>query len=114
MQILDNHCKIAAIVHIAMGGFLLLSLAFFMLFFGGMAFLSHAELPFLGWMAGLGAFIVGLFALYGLAQIIAAAAYLNGSQVGRTFVIIFSVISLFNFPIGTAAGAYSLWALLRK
>ena len=114
MQILDNHCKIAAILHIIMGGFLLLSLAFFMLFFGGVAFLSQADIPFLGWMAGLGAFIVGLFALYGLAQIIAAAAYLNGSEVGRTFVIIFSVISLFNFPIGTAAGDYSLWALLRK
>lgn len=111
---LDNHCKIAAIVHIAMGAFLLLSLAFFMLFFGGMAFLSQADIPFAGWIAGLGAFIVGLFVLYGAAQIAAAVSYLNGSQVGRTFLIIFSVISLFNFPIGTAAGGYSLWALLRK
>lgn len=111
---LDNHCKIAAIVHIVMGGLLLLSLAFFMLFFGGLAFISQVGIPFPGWIAGLGAFIVGLFALYGIAQIIAATSYLNGSQVGRTFLIIFSVISLFHFPIGTAAGGYSLWALLRK
>lgn len=111
---LDNHCKIAAILHIIMGGFLLLSLTFIMLFFGGLAFLSQIDVPFLGWIAGLGAFIVGMFALYGLAQIIAAAAYLNGSLVGRTFLIIFSVFALFNFPLGTAAGGYSLWALLRK
>lgn len=114
MQILDNHCKIAAIVHIVMGGLFLMSLAFFMLFFGGVAFLSQAEIPFLAWIAGLGAFIVGLIALYGLAEIIAAVAYLNGSQAGRTFLIIFSVFALFNFPFGTAAGGYSLWALLRK
>ena len=114
MQTLDNHCKIAAILHIVMGALMLLSLAFFMLFFGGMAFLSQAQIPFAGWIAGLGAFFVGLFVLYGAAQISAAVSYLNGSQVGRTFLIIFSVISLFNFPIGTAAGGYSLWALLRK
>ena len=111
---LDNHCKIAAVLHIIMGAFLLLTLLFFMLFFGGMAALAQAEVPFLGWIAGFGAFIVGLFALYGVAQIAAAAAYLNGSAAGRTFVIIFSVIALFNFPLGTAAGGYSLWALLRK
>ena len=111
---LDNHCKIAAILHIIMGVFLLLSLIFITLFFGGFAMLAQAEAPFIGWIAGFGAFIVGLFALYGLAQTGAAIAYLNGSQVGRTFVIIFSVISLFNFPLGTAAGGYSLWALLRK
>lgn len=111
---LDNHCKIAAVLHIIMGAFWLLTLIFFMLFFGGMAALAQAEVPFIGWIAGFGAFIVGLFALYGVAQIGAAVAYLNGSAAGRTFVIIFSVIALFNFPLGTAAGGYSLWALLRK
>ncbi|WP_342114162.1 hypothetical protein [Pseudoduganella sp. OTU4001] len=111
---LDNHSKITAVLHIIMGAFLLLTLIFFTLFFGGMAALAHAEVPFIGWLAGLGAFIAGLFALYGVGQIAAAISYLNGSAIGRTFLIIFSVISLFNFPIGTAAGGYSLWALLRK
>lgn len=114
MQTLDNHCKIAAILHIVMGGFLLLTLAFVMLFLGGMAFFTQADVPFAGWIAGLGAFLVGMFALYGVLQIAAAVAYLNGSAVGRTFVIVFSAISLLHFPIGTAVGGYSLWALLRK
>jgi hypothetical protein len=109
---LDNHCKIAAILHIIMGVLLLLTLVFFMLFFGGMAAL--ADVPFIGWIAGFGAFLGGLFTLYGMAQIGAAVAYLNGSAAGRTFLIIFSVIALFNFPLGTAAGGYSLWALLRR
>jgi hypothetical protein len=111
---LDNHCKIAAILHIVMGVLLLLTLVFFLLFFGGMAALAQADVPFIGWIAGFGAFIGGLFALYGMAQVGAALAYLNGSAAGRTFLIIFSVIALFNFPLGTAAGGYSLWALLRK
>lgn len=114
MQILDNHCKIAAILHIVMGVFLLLSLAFVMLFFGGVAFFAQADAPFMGWLAGLGAFIGGMFALYGVAQVVAAIAYLNGSAAGRTFVIIFSAVLLLHFPIGTAVGGYSLWALLRK
>lgn len=111
---LDNHCKIAAVLHIIMGAFLLLTLLFLMLFFGGIAALAQADVPFVGWIAGFGAFILGLFAMYGVAQIASAVALLNGSAVGRTFVIIFSVIALFNFPLGTAAGGYSLWALLRK
>ena len=79
-----------------------------------MAFLPQIEVPFLGPIVGLGLFIVGLFVLYAAAQISAAVAYLNGSSVGRNFLIVFSVIALFKFPIGTAAGGYSLWALLRK
>lgn len=111
---LDNHSKIAAVLHIIMGAFLLLTLVVVSLFFGGMAVLAHADIPFIGWLAGFGALLVGLFAIYGIGQIASAVAYLNGSAAGRTFLIIFSVMALFNFPIGTAAGGYSLWALLRK
>jgi len=39
---------------------------------------------------------------------------LKGLSASPTALFIFSVIALFNVPVGTAAGGYSLWALLRK
>ena len=49
-----------------------------------------------------------------IAAIGSAIAFLKGSLAARTPLIIFSIIALFNVPVGTVAGGYSLWALLRK
>lgn len=110
----DTHGKIAAVLHIILGTFCLLAVLFVTLFVGGTAYFANIDFPFAGLIASLGAIVVGLFALYGLAQVGSGIAYLRGSDVARVLLIIFSVLQLFNFPIGTAIGAYSLWALLRN
>ena len=43
--------------------------------------------------------------------IVGGIALIRGKGWARIFVLILSVLILFNFPIGTAIGAYSIWAL---
>jgi hypothetical protein len=38
----------------------------------------------------------------------------RGAPHARTPAIILAVVSLLSFPVGTAVGAYALWALLRR
>ena len=47
----------------------------------------------------------------GSVQIIGGAALLQGYGWGRKLIIAMSIMSLFNLPLGTIVGAYSLWVL---
>ena len=116
---IDTHVRVAAWLHIVMGALAACTLLFIGLAFGAFgAFVVGAAhdaqaTGVLALIGGLGAtflfFFIGLAAL----EIAGAAMLLNGSAGGRVLTIIFSVLALLNFPIGTAIGAYSLWALLR-
>ncbi len=116
---IDIHVRVAAWLHIVMGALAVCTLLFIGLAFGafgaivvGAAHDSQAT-GVLALIGGLGAtflfFFIGLAAL----EIAGAVMLLNGSAGGRVLTIIFSVLALVNFPIGTVIGAYSLWALLR-
>jgi hypothetical protein len=50
--------------------------------------------------------------LLGLPGIIGGWALLTGRSWGRPLVLVLGILSLFNIPIGTAVGIYTLWALL--
>jgi hypothetical protein len=110
---MDIHTRIAAVLHVVLG---LIGAAFLMLgglAFGGFAaFVKDAHVP--GFVLGLGVVFLTLFILIALADAAAGIAVLRGSRNGRVFLIVFSVLDLFKFPYGTALGAYTLWALLRK
>ncbi len=54
------------------------------------------------------AIVIGAISLFGL---IAGFALLNHKQWGRYVIIVVSALQLFEFPLGTAFGAYSLWVL---
>jgi hypothetical protein len=72
------------------------------------------NLPILAGFAVFGAAFIGLFALLALVELVAAICYLRGSKGARIWLIVFNVLFLFNFPVGTALGGYCLWALLRR
>ena len=57
---------------------------------------------------------MALFGLTAITELVGAVMLLRGSDFGRVMTMVFSGLQLFNIPIGTAVGAYSLWALLRK
>ena len=78
-----------------------------------------------GWLAiaqgeGTGASIVwfvglcigGLIALLSVPGIIAGWGLLAGQSWARILMIVLGALDLLNFPIGTALGIYTLWALL--
>ncbi len=111
---LDNHSKIAAIVHIVLGTFSLLLLACLAVFFRALVEIVRDVPAVIELLTGVGSIILGVLVTLCLLQIGSAIAFLKGSLAARTPLIIFSIIALFNVPVGTVAGGYSLWALLRR
>jgi hypothetical protein len=117
MPILDTHTRVAACLHIVLA---VLALLFLMAMgaligaFGALGPGYGVDRQIAEWVGGVGILFVGLFALLPVLEIIGAVLLLRGNDTGRIFTIVFSVLSLVNIPIGTAIGAYSLWALLRK
>jgi hypothetical protein len=116
MPNLDTHTRVAACLHIVLGVLGLL----FLLAMGALVGAFGALGPDFGidrqiaeWVGGVGILFIGLVALLPVLEIVGAVLLLRGSDTGRLFTIVFSVLSLVNIPIGTVIGAYSLWALLR-
>ena len=116
---IDTHVRVAAWLHIAMGALAACVLLFVGLAFGAFgAFIVSAAhdrqaTGVLALIGGVGATFLIFFIGLAVLEIAGAAMLLNGSTGGRVLTILFSILSLLNFPIGTVIGVYSLWALLR-
>lgn len=54
-----------------------------------------------------------VLALLSIPGIIAAIGLYRRKEWGRILMLIVSVISIFNFPFGTAIGIYSIWVLIQ-
>ena len=119
MPVLDTHVRVAAWLHIVLGalgacviGFVGLAIGVFGVALGAS---SHgADAGVFAWLASFG-FVLFVFLLaFPVLEIAGGVMLLNGSTAGRVITLIFSVLGLLGFPVGTAVGVYSLWALLRE
>jgi hypothetical protein len=109
---MEQHIKIVALLHIILGGiFVAIAVAIFV-FGAGAAVLSAPGTDEA--LAGTTCFgiVAFLIALMSLPSIIAGIGLQRRRKWARILTIILSVINLFNFPVGTALGGYSLWVLL--
>jgi len=71
-------------------------------------FVTIYPYPF-SWLFTLLQMIPGLiFLIFGIISIIVGAAFLKGSNIARIIIIIFSILDLFFFPIGTIVGTILL------
>lgn len=104
---MDIHHRIAAGLHIASGLLIVLLILIIGLFFTAFFGRNGDEL-----FAGVGLAVAIPFMLMGAVQIGCAVMYLMGHTGLRIALVAYSILLLFVFPLGTAAGAYSLWALL--
>jgi hypothetical protein len=59
-------------------------------------------------------FVSVVFFAIGIPSLIAGIALLKQKGWARTLAIILAVLALSSFPIGTAAGIYTLWVLTQK
>jgi len=113
---IDTHVRIAAWLNIVLGTLAACVVVLFGSVFGVSytAAIQQSGLPGApGWAIGLfTAFIIYFLAYLALA-ILGGVLLLRGKPAGRVITIIFSVLSLVNFPVGTLLGGYCLWALLR-
>ena len=112
---MDKHVCILGWLYIIMSG---ISILFAGLAFVGMTglglFASLAEgellaLPIIMIVGFVGACIAGLLAVPGL---IGGWGLLNRKSWARPLVLILGVLNLFSFPVGTALGVYTCWALI--
>jgi Ni,Fe-hydrogenase I cytochrome b subunit len=57
--------------------------------------------------------LVIFFAVLSIPGIIAGIGLFKRKEWARILTLIISVLDLFNFPLGTAVGVYSIWALVQ-
>lgn len=111
---MKSHIQIVSVLHIAMGIFGLAVAAAIFLFValaGGLVASQGAAGA--GGILGLFAFAIGGFcAALSLPGIIGGWALWTGRPWGHVVVLILAALHVFNFPLGTALGAYTFWALL--
>lgn len=109
---MEQHIRIVAILHIVMGVIFLVTAVAIFVFGAGAVFLSDdPDAAIVGSCIG-GVSI--LIAILSLPSILAGWGLQRRKQWARILTIILAVLNLFNFPLGTALGAYSLWALLNE
>ncbi|HSR32765.1 MAG TPA: hypothetical protein VLY63_19560 [Anaerolineae bacterium] len=59
-------------------------------------------------------FVSGVFFAFGVPSLIAGVGLLKQKRWAHTLAIVLAVLALVIFPIGTAAGIYTLWVLAQK
>lgn len=112
---MKNHIQVVAFLHIALGAMSLLAaiILFSIIGLAGGIVVSQGEGTAAGILGIIAVVLGGFLAVTGLPGIIGGWALLTGRSWGRILVIILGALGLFNFPIGTAVGAYTLWVLLQ-
>lgn len=108
---MEKHINIIAALHIGLSilGIIMGIVAFFVLYFvGDFSQDQQAQLV----LSIISKVIVGFFVLLSIPGLIAGIGLFKRKEWARILTLIISIISLLNFPIGTAVGVYSIWALV--
>ena len=108
---MEQHIKIVAILHIVLGALGLAGAIAVFVFGAGAGLLSQDRDAAIA-SGTCGTVVAVIIGVLSLPSLIAGLGLQKRKSWARILTIILSVINLFNFPIGTAVGGYSLWALL--
>lgn len=112
----ETHFTVIAIVNlvVAVPG-LLLGLGIFLAgLFGAGIVNAFSDVPALGGLLAAGGFLVGLaLAVAAIPGIVSATGLLKRRAWAKPWTVLVAILSLFNFPLGTAFGVYALWVMTR-
>ncbi len=113
---MKNHVTAVAIIQIGTGflGFLTACILLFVMLLPGIIVISMEGegLPLII-LASVAAFVAGTLILFSLPKIIAGIGLIMWKNWARYLTMVLAVLQLFNIPVGTIIGAYSLWVLLQ-
>jgi hypothetical protein len=109
--VVDTHVRVAAWLHIALA---LITFGFVCIMALGLAVLSQWGAPNDRLFFGVGGTVLLGLGIFPVIQVLGAAKLLAGRTSGRIITLVFSVIYLLKFPVGTAICVYSFWVLLRE
>ena len=110
---MEKHINIVAALHIGLSilGIIIGVFAFFTLNLIG-DFSGDQDAQFV--LSIIARALVGFLVFLSIPGLIAGIGLLKRKEWARILTLIISVISLLNFPLGTAVGVYSIWALVNK
>ena len=111
---LEQHVPILGWIHIISSAFFLVLGVFLFLVLGGIGLFAASgdpEAPFILLIVGL--FVGGIMVVMALPGILAGWGLLKRKNWGRVLALIVGIINIFNVPIGTAIGVYTLYILLQ-
>jgi hypothetical protein len=109
---MEKHINVVASLHIGLGILtIILGLVMYIILFfvGDIADDENASFV-LGIVANV---LIIFFILISVPGIIAGIGLFKRKEWARILTLIISVLDLFNFPLGTAVGVYSIWALVQ-
>jgi hypothetical protein len=109
-QDLQQHITILGWLYIIGHGIFLAIGAFVFLLLVGIAPVTGEPEPM--WILGVVGTAIGLlFAVLGIPGVLAGYGLLTKKPWARLLAIVVGILSLVNFPVGTAIGLYTLWVL---
>jgi len=107
---LQQHVTILGSLYIVGHVFFLVIGAFIFLLLVGLAPVTGEPEPM--WILGVVGTAIGLlFAALGIPGLLAGYGLLTKKPWARVLAIVVGILSLVNFPVGTAIGLYTLWVL---
>lgn len=108
---MSRHIDIIAYLHIVQSILVLLFAGLIFLIFGGAGLIAMEPTAFFV-TTTVGMILAFLIAIWSIPGLIAAYGLLKRRPWGRVLGLIMGAFDLFNFPLGTALGIYTFWALL--
>jgi hypothetical protein len=106
--------------HVKAVGALCIGLSALGILIGGFVFVVLSGIGFLAQdhdatmvLSTLGLIIAGVLVILSIPGIIGGIGLLHRREWARILVLIISAVQLFNVPIGTAIGIYSIWVLVQ-
>lgn len=110
---MEQHIRIVAILQIVMGALAaLLGLILFAVIFGAGAISGDRTAMLV--TGTIGTVLAGILILLAIPSIVAGIGLQRRRNWARILTIVLSVLHLFNIPLGTVIGGYSLWVLLNE
>ena len=113
---MKKHITVVGAIHIGFGVLVLFAalIVFVVLIGTGVLVLSIEgdELP-LTIMASVAVFVTIILGVLSIPEIIGGIGVLKHKNWARYLVIVIAIFNLFNIPLGTAIGIYSIWVLMQ-
>ena len=107
---MQQHLTILGWLYIALGAFGVLAAVFILVIMGGVG-LASGDAGSAAIMGIIGFFVAIFAAIMSLPSLIGGWGLLNGKSWSRILVLVVGCLQLLGFPVGTAIGVYTIWAL---
>ena len=107
---MQQHITILGWLYIVFGALGVLLALFVFAVMGGVGLLSN-DAGGAVLMSGIGFFVAAVIAVLSLPSLIAGWGLLNRKSWSRILAIVIGALNLLGFPVGTAIGIYTIWAL---